>query len=129
MEETASIDPDILVESSQKYIDDYSCCICQLIPNPQTAIEDENCGHLFCSLCIDEWLKTKINCPICKMKISKRLIKDKNKMVYRHLLNLIIKCPVFDCQWKGIWNQYNDHLKNIRNRIIEVNNNTTYYEL
>ena len=127
METNTSLDPDYLDESNKNNIEDYTCCICQLIPNPQTAIEDENCGHLFCDNCINEWLKSKINCPICKMKISKRLIKEKNKIVYRHLLNLIVKCHENDCDWKGIWNEYKDHLKNVHN--IELNYNSNYYEL
>ena len=124
-----SIDPEILDESNQINVEDYICCICQLIPNPQTALEDENCGHLFCDSCLDQWLKAKTTCPICKNKISKRLIKEKNKMVYRQLSNLKLKCPEDDCTWKGIWGIYYDHLKNSHNIIIEINNNYTFYEL
>ena len=127
MEVETSLDPDYLDESNKNNIDDYTCCICQLIPNPQTAIEDENCGHLFCENCINQWLKGKIYCPICKMKISKRLIKDKNKIVYRHLLNLVVKCHESNCDWKGLWNEYYEHLKNAHN--IEINFNNNYYEL
>ena len=40
MEENyTSIDPDILDDSSQINVEDYICCICQLIPNPQTALK------------------------------------------------------------------------------------------
>ena len=40
------------------------------------------------------------------MEISKRSIKNKNKLVYRHLINLIVKCQEENCTWKGIWKDY-----------------------
>ena len=61
------IDPDLLDESNSN-IDEYLCCICQMIPNPQTALEEENCGHLFCNNCLTEWLKSKINCALLARK-------------------------------------------------------------
>ena len=57
MDLSRSIDPDFLEESSQTNIEDYTCCICQLIPNPELAIEEENCGHIFCSQCLSDWQK------------------------------------------------------------------------
>ena len=126
MDFNTPIDPDLLDESNSN-IDEYLCCICQMIPNPQTALEEENCGHLFCNNCLTEWLKSKINCPICKKKISKRFIKDKNKIIYRQLMNLKLKCQEEKCDWKGIFTDYYTHLKNNHN--IEINNNCIIYEL
>ena len=125
-----SLDPDDLDEASQTNIEDYTCCICQLIPDPQTAIEEENCGHIFCDTCLNNWLKKSESCPFCKMKISKRIIKDKNKIVYRHLINLVVKCPEENCDWKGISKEYFEHLKNKHNKKIEVDFNISLkYEL
>ena len=118
-----SLDPDDLDTASQSGIEDYTCCICQLIPDPQTAIEEENCGHIFCESCINQWQKKNDSCPFCKNKISKRLIKDKNKIVYRHLINLMVLCPEENCGWKGIWKDYIEHLKNAHNKVIEQNFN------
>ena len=126
MDYHTSLDPDLLDESNQN-IDEYLCCICQTIPNPETAIEEENCGHLFCNNCINEWSKTKSNCPICKKNISKRLVKEKNKMIYRQLANLKLKCQEENCDWEGIWKDYYEHLKKVHN--IEINNNYVIYEL
>ena len=127
MEDNTSLDPDLLDESNKNNIEDYICCICQIIPNPQTAIEDENCGHLFCYFCLNEWLKSKTDCPICKTKISKRFIIEKNKMVYRILCNLSLKCQEENCLWKGIWKDYYSHLKISHN--IEINYKFKIYEL
>ena len=119
MDDETSLDPDDLEESSKTNIEDYICCICQLIPNPENALEEENCGHLFCDHCLNQWLTKSQDCPFCKMKISKRVIKDKNKMVYRHLINLMVLCPEENCSWKGIWKDYSEHLKNNHNKLLK----------
>ena len=111
MEIGSAIAPDILDSVSQIGIDDYICCICLLIPYPETALEEENCGNLFCKACINSWMKKSNSCPICKSVISTRVIKDKNKIVYRHLINLVIKCQVENCDWKGVYKDYLEHLK------------------
>ena len=110
MTEDSYLDPDYLEESSKTNIEDYICCICESIPNPETALEEENCGHLFCQNCLNNWLEKSKNCPFCKEIISKRSVKDKNKIVYRHLINLIILCPEANCNWKGSMKDYEDHL-------------------
>ena len=123
MDESTSLDPDFLEKSSQMGIEDYICCICQLIPNPETALEEENCGHLFCNTCLLDWLKKSVICPFCKMTITRRIVKEKNKIVYRHLINLIVICQEENCKWKGIYKDYIEHLKNSHNKIMEINNN------
>ena len=119
-----NLDPDFLDETSKNNIEDYICCICQLIPNPETCLEEENCGHLFCKCCLDGWLKKSQNCPFCKNIISKRSVKDKNKIIFRHLINLIVLCQQENCNWKGIWKDYLDHLK--KNHKIKLESNTNF---
>jgi len=120
LSQSASIDPDYLESSSQTGIDDYICCICQLIPYPETALEEENCGHLFCDICINSWMKKSNTCPFCKSVISTRVIKDKNKIVYRHLINLVITCQEENCDWKGICKDFYEHLKNVHNKNMDA---------
>ncbi|NWQ62275.1 RNF8 ligase, partial [Neopipo cinnamomea] len=31
-----------------------------------------NCAHSFCSFCIDEWTKRKVECPICRQEIKSK---------------------------------------------------------
>lgn len=31
-----------------------------------------NCAHSFCSFCINEWMKRKVECPICRKDIESR---------------------------------------------------------
>ena len=116
MSDEAYLDPDFLDESSKSNIEDYICCICQFIPNPETALEEENCGHLFCEKCISKWLVKSQKCPFCKEIISKRSVKDKNKIVYRQLINLIVLCQEENCQWKGMLKEYDEHLDKKHNK-------------
>ena len=71
MDLSRSIDPDFLEESSQTNIEDYTCCICQLIPNPELAIEEENCGHIFCAQCLSVWQKKIMYVLFVKWKYQK----------------------------------------------------------
>lgn len=129
MDNNITLDPDFLDESSRNNIEDYICCICQLIPYSDTAIEEENCGHLFCYICINEWLQKSQNCPFCKETITQRSVKNKNKLVYRHLINLIVLCQEDDCKWKGTLKEYYEHLKTHNNYYFKNNNNIISFEL
>jgi len=111
MNEFSALDQEYLDEESQKNIEDYLCCICQLIPNYHTAIEEKNCGHIFCLDCFTKWEKKNSQCPFCKSNISTRNIEQENKLVYRFLINLIVKCQKENCKWKGPWNELGHHIK------------------
>ncbi|KAM9004589.1 E3 ubiquitin-protein ligase RNF8 isoform 3-T3 [Sarcophilus harrisii] len=52
----------------------------------QTKAVTLNCAHSFCSYCINEWMKRKVECPICRQDIESKtrsLVLDNciNKMV------------------------------------------------
>lgn len=49
-----------------KYIDEQTCHICLSELKKKVLL---NCGHLFCDDCINEWLKKKYTCPICRTNI------------------------------------------------------------
>ena len=122
MSDYNNLDPDFLNESSRINIEDYICCICQYIPNPETAIEEENCGHLFCKICLNQWLDKSKECPFCKEIIIQRIVKNKNKLVYRYLINLVVICQENNCKWKGILKEYNEHMINNHKKKNEQNN-------
>ena len=116
IEETSLINPTLdpsLFED--KNILDYSCIICQNIPNPNECYETICCGHLLCNSCILRWLRTKEKCPLCSKEMKPndnylREIKTSNKMIYRTLLKLKLKCP-YNCEWKGFLKDYDEHIK------------------
>ena len=47
--------------------EEFTCCICQeLFVRAHTL----TCAHSFCELCIKEWMKTKMECPMCRKAFS-----------------------------------------------------------
>jgi len=44
------------------------CAICQQLFVEACTIE---CGHSFCRMCIENWLKSKLSCPICRQPVRK----------------------------------------------------------
>lgn len=44
------------------------CAICQQLFVEASTIE---CGHSFCRMCIENWLKSKLSCPICRHPLQK----------------------------------------------------------
>lgn len=55
------------------YIIDYSnkkheCSIC--LDEKDKDIFKTNCGHTFCSGCMERWLTTNINCPYCRSTVK-----------------------------------------------------------
>ena len=106
----SSLNPELF---SLSYISEYKCKLCGLIPSPETANEIICCGVLYCNECLQKLISTKeekMECPICKSNDMKyRKIKDENKIFYKVLKNLNIKCP-YKCEWEGIWSDLEKHL-------------------
>ena len=105
-----SIDPSLF--ETQKDLEHFTCTLCTLIPNPSVAIEESECGHIFCPDCLDKWKSKHSNCPFCRhenVDSSLREVKTKNKFLFRHLQELTIKCP-YKCSWSGSWDSLTKHL-------------------
>uniref|UniRef100_A0A7S0EH67 non-specific serine/threonine protein kinase n=1 Tax=Hanusia phi TaxID=3032 RepID=A0A7S0EH67_9CRYP len=51
-------------EEAEEFCEEYLCSICQsLVVDAHTMCEDD---HVFCGLCLKQWLKTKQVCPTCR---------------------------------------------------------------
>jgi hypothetical protein len=77
---------------------EFECQICMdIMVEPVTTI----CGHTFCKICLIRFLKTKLNCPICRKPILQspeslaknisfeNLIKTKHPKKYEEKLNIV----------------------------------------
>ena len=68
------------------------CCICQGV------LEDavvSPCEHVFCSICVKEWLKESETCPNCRRKINEKDLRQVIPLVK----NLISRLKIF-CDYK-----------------------------
>lgn len=45
------------------------CCICLEEPSIPTGLR--LCGHVFCFLCLEQWLENKRNCPSCRAAVGR----------------------------------------------------------
>jgi hypothetical protein len=65
-------DENVSIEiKKEKFKDNVSgeCCICCSKYMKNEEYIKLECGHLFHSGCIEEWVKYKKNCPVCRIKI------------------------------------------------------------
>ena len=109
--------------TSYESIEDYLCVICSNFPNPHTAIEEPNCGHLFCDTCINSWYFQKKKCPICRGENCKlRQIKVDNKPLYHLFEKLALKCPYPNCEWKGQLSELDQHLSTCQMTVLKCKN-------
>ncbi|CAD8123442.1 unnamed protein product [Paramecium sonneborni] len=93
------------------------CILCkQLVVNPK---ECEECQNLFCSSCIDDWLKAKQTCPgKCKnflATVPHRLIRDA-------IGQIIVKCKNINCNKQMTLSSLENHIKNCEHTIQICNN-------
>ena len=121
---------------SNEFILDYKCISCGLIPSFEKANETICCGYLICEECLEKFNEEKKGCPICNIaELKARDIKKENKIFYKSLKNLIIKCP-YNCEWKGMWVDLEAHLnecklgyKECKYKVLEHEKSNDKYHL
>ena len=71
-------------------IEDLICPIClQILRNPVCCSDKIN-SHCFCKDCIDEFLKEKNNCPVCKLIFEYKNNKNVEDLICPICLNILI---------------------------------------
>jgi hypothetical protein len=48
----------------------HNCAICIDELKSGNMVKALNCAHKFHSKCINDWLKVKLKCPLCKQKVA-----------------------------------------------------------
>eukprot|EP00871_Galdieria_phlegrea_P000634 jgi/Galph1/1571/GphlegSOOS_G260.1 len=76
----------------------FTCVICHNICiSPYVS---ENCIHVFCKACIEQW--NQKSCPTCRTVCKEW----KPSLLAEYLiLQLRLQCP-FECGWKGTFSEY-----------------------
>lgn len=85
--------------------DEFLCSICTgVFFDPK----DLPCGHSFCGLCIDQWLRRGKQCPLCRAHAKKDKLVDNHEL--RELCDAFcIRCPV-QCGWEGRRDELGEHM-------------------
>ena len=114
----------ILFYSRENVIDkekneEFKCPICLDILKEPISCSDKKNSHSFCKECIDNCLKDKNKCPMCKLTFKYKINND----IYASLNNLLFKCAFENEGCKDII-PYTDYLNHVNN--CEYNN--TKYE-
>lgn len=108
-----------IVEGKQlinlKEFDNITCPICTqifhnvvMVNNPSNDGKVEMCGHQFCLECIQQALKAKSACPLCRQYIDNNCTEDKilipNMEMRRTIADLSMHCVNREhgCTWSGI---------------------------
>lgn len=97
----------------QAFIEYLQCPICLCIPSPETAIEGKCCDSIFCERCCQSILQQQGTCPICHktmLELNIKPIKRNNKLLYRIMQGIAVKCPL-KCEWKGTIEGLNKHFE------------------
>ena len=104
--------------SDNEVLQEYVCPICQEVSALLTAMEHIQCGAIFCKQCLEIWNRTNDTCPKCREKASSniRLLKDGNKVAYRIMSKLQVRCVTGNldgnkCNWIGELEFLNKHLE------------------
>jgi len=50
--------------------ENHSCSICLDVPSRMDVTTLNNCEHLFCFECIDQWAERENTCPLCKVRFT-----------------------------------------------------------
>ena len=77
---------------NKENVEDLLCPICFYIYNSPESCSDKNNSHTFCKDCINNYLKSKNNCPICKLNFEHKIKEE--------IYNKLNKCQ-FQCAFKN----------------------------
>lgn len=59
------------------------------------------CRHTFCFICIHEWSKIKMVCPICKRSIAARRL-ESDLVACAMVDDIEVRCFYGGCKWQGV---------------------------
>lgn len=72
--------------------------VCSICLDVVKYLKELSCNHVFCKVCINNWLKINKSCPCCRTVICKKLTKTQYKIQKENekfLENLYYMCDVY----------------------------------
>ena len=107
-------------------IEDLICPICLLILRNPINCSDKINSHSFCKECIDEFLKEKNKCPICKLIFEYKT----NNIIIDKLNTLLFHCMFKNegCNKIISYSEYLNHVNNCKYNNIQYECNVNKYD-
>jgi len=104
---------------NQPAASDYVCAICRGVCRSARQNASEDCGHLFCAVCVTDLAKFHndtadrtnacIVCPVCRVEMS-NLVPDRNAALKIGKLKVICPFTRDKCAWTGEFGLEGKHL-------------------
>ena len=110
---------------NKENVEDILCPICFYIYDSPESCSDKNNSHTFCKDCINNYLKDKNNCPICKLNFEHKIKKE----IYNKLDKCQFQCAYKNegCEEKIFYNEYLNHVNNCKYMIERYECNIQKY--
>ena len=103
-------DPNNLI--NKENVEDLLCPICSYIYNRPESCSYKANSHTFCKDCINNYLKDKNDCPICKLNFGHEIKKE----IYNEMNKLQFQCTFKNegCNEIISYNKYLNHVNNCK---------------
>lgn len=91
------------------------------MPSPDNAVCHQKCGRIFCQGCLEMSLSKNKLCPYCREEILQMpgLVKNESHFIYSYMAEMIVRCPILECGWKGERVELEKHKENCVYRIVD----------
>jgi len=73
-------------------LEDLICAICSDVLEDAKEIKIKNCEHLYCSICILQWIEEDAVCPQCRTQIALSDLDQPNRYIRNGLARLRFRC-------------------------------------
>ena len=97
------------------------CCICQCVLDNA---KESPCRHVFCKVCIEQWLNDHNSCPTCRTWLSKRDLQNVLPLVQNMINKLVMYCDYRcnGCEQKLVLEIYDAHIQKCDFKLLQCPN-------
>ncbi|XP_029636337.1 TNF receptor-associated factor family protein DDB_G0272098 [Octopus sinensis] len=94
------------------------CCICQCVLDNA---KESPCRHVFCKVCIEQWLEDHNSCPTCRTWLSKHDLQNVLPLVQNMINKLAMYCDFRNngCDEKIILEMYDAHIQKCDFKLLQ----------
>lgn len=97
------------------------CCICQCVLD---SAKESPCRHVFCKVCIEQWLNEHNSCPTCRTWLSTQDLQNILPLVQNMINKLVMFCDYRNngCEQKLMLEMYDAHIQKCEFKLLPCPN-------